>query len=212
MPVERLDKDEELVKQAQEALEGDLRAFEVLVHKYQDGVKANCRYLSGSATDAEDLAQEVFIKAYYGLARFEGRSKFKTWLQRIKVNHCLNFIKKKKGKTFVDFEEPGLESREQMRVDSKAERRVEAQPDRARIGAVLDVMSDSLRIPLIMRDMDELSYQEIADELGIGLSAVKMRIKRGREEFRRLYELEDQRPNEAQERPLAASDAGVTER
>lgn len=212
MPVENLDKDEELVKQAQEAPAGDLRAFEALVTKHQDGVKANCRYLSGSVTDAEDLAQEVFIKAYYGLARFEGRSKFKTWLQRIKVNHCLNFIKKMKGKTFVDVDELGLERREQMRVESKAERRVEAQPDRARISAVLDAMSDSLRIPLIMRDMDELSYQEIADKLGIGLSAVKMRIKRGREEFRQLYELAGQPPDEAQERTMAASDAGMTER
>jgi RNA polymerase sigma-70 factor (ECF subfamily) len=212
MSPEKLHKDEELVKQAQEAPAGDLRAFEALVHRYQHGVKANCRYLSGSATDAEDLAQEVFIKAYYGLARFERRSKFKTWLQRIKVNHCLNFIKKRKGKTFVDVDEPGLEHREQMRVESKAERRMEARPDRARIGAVLDAMSDNLRIPLIMRDMDELSYQEIADELGIGLSAAKMRIKRGREEFRRLYELAGLPPDEAQERTMAASDAGMTER
>ncbi len=179
--------DEELVEQAREAPAGDLRAFESLVERHQHKVKANCRYLSGSQVDSEDLAQEVFIKAFFGLRKFEGRSKFSTWLQRIKVNHCINFLKKRKGKTFVDVEDPVVQSAEALAVAPRAERFVERQPDRQRIGEVLDLMSETLRIPLVMRDMDDLSYQEIAAELGIGLSAVKMRIKRGREEFRRLY-------------------------
>ena len=61
--------------------------------------------------------------------------------------------------------------------------------DRQRIAKILDSLPSTLRIPLIMRDMDELSYEEIASELRIGLSAVKMRIKRAREEFRRRYEI-----------------------
>ena len=65
--------------------------------------------------------------------------------------------------------------------------RIEAADERTRIASVIDKMSDTLRIPLVLRDMDEMSYQEIADVLKIGLSAVKMRIKRGREEFRRRY-------------------------
>ncbi|NIN71580.1 MAG: RNA polymerase subunit sigma-24, partial [Gemmatimonadetes bacterium] len=55
------------------------------MERHQAKLTANCRYLSGSRTDAEDLAQEVFIKAYFGLERFEGRSKFGTWLRKIKV-------------------------------------------------------------------------------------------------------------------------------
>ncbi len=207
MSAEKLISDEDLVKQAQRSPSGDLRAFEQLVERHQDRIRANCRHLSGSRTDAEDLAQEVFIKAFFGLARFEGRSKFKTWLQRVKVNHCINFLKKKKGKMFVDVEEPGVEGRAEMRVEARAERRVEAEPERARIARVLEAMSENLRIPLIMRDMDELSYQEIADELGIGLSAVKMRIKRGREEFRRLYE-ESGGDGEGREAPAGAAEGG----
>ena len=64
--------------------------------------------------------------------------------------------------------------------------------DRKRIDKVLNAMPATLRIPLIMRDMDELSYEEIATALGVGLSAIKMRIKRAREQFRRLYKGEDQ--------------------
>jgi len=195
--------DEELVRRAQRAPDGDLRAFEGLVERHQAGVKANCRYLSGTSVDAEDLAQEVFIKAYFGLPRFEGRAQFKTWIQRIKVNHCLNFLKRRQGKAYVDVDDPGIERREEMQVDATAEQVVDAQRLRARIGRVLAAMSTTLRIPLVMRDMDDFSYQEIADELGIGLSAVKMRIKRGREEFRRLFE------EASEEAEATASEAAV---
>ncbi len=180
--------DEELAEAVRAAGTGDLRAFEELVRRYQERVTANCRYISGAPGDAEDLAQEVFVKAFFGLARFEGRAKFRTWIQRIKVNHCINFVKRKKGKGFVSIDEPGLEGAPGMQVEPRAGRRIDALSDRERISAVLDGMSDALRVPLVMRDMDGFAYQEIADELGIGLSAVKMRIKRGREEFRRLFE------------------------
>jgi RNA polymerase sigma-70 factor (ECF subfamily) len=72
-------------------------------------------------------------------------------------------------------------------VAPEAERRVRARSDRERIGFVLDSLSENLRVPLVLRDADGASYQEIADQLGIGLSAVKMRIKRAREEFRSLW-------------------------
>lgn len=136
--------DEELVRRVRQAAQGDFRAFEALVERYQDRVQANCRHLSGSPTDAEDLAQEVFVKAFYGLRRFEGRASFHTWLRRIKANHCINFLRATRGKTFLD----------------------------------LDAIPDSLRVPLVLRDMDGFGYQEIARELGLGLSAAKMRVKR----------------------------------
>ncbi len=147
----------------------------------------NCRFLSGSPSDAPDLAQEVFVKVYFGLPRFEGRSTFRTWVERIKSNHCLNFVKKKRP-SFMDLDAPGAEAADAMHVDATAERELEAEDEGRRIRQVLGQLSDSLRIPLVLRDMDGFSYQEIADELGIGLSAVKMRIKRGREEFRELYQ------------------------
>ncbi len=176
--------DAELLTRAQEAPEGDTRAFEELVRRYQAKVMTNCRYLSGSPSDAEDLAQEVFVKAYFGLARFERRSSFETWIRRIKSNHCINWATKKRLKT-VDVEPTVAENA--ARTDPAAERALDREDTREKVGAVLLELTETLRIPLILRDMDGMSYEEIGEELGIGLSAVKMRIKRGREEFRRVF-------------------------
>ena len=145
---------------------------------------ANCRYLTRSAADSEDLAQEVFLKAYFALERFEGRSAFSTWLQRIKINHCLNYLDKKKRHQSVAMDELELSHHAKLSVAPEAERRVRSMSDRERIGFILDGLTENLRVPLVLRDADGASYQEIADQLGIGLSAVKMRIKRAREEFR----------------------------
>lgn len=183
--------DEDLVRQAQDAPPGDSLAFERLVEKHQEHVVTNCRYLSRSAADADDLAQEVFVKAYFAIERFEHRASFKSWLQRIKVNHCLNFLKKRQGKVFVDVDDPGVAAEPALAVRPRAERLAQSGEHRERIAEILDAMSDTLTVPLIMRDMDGLSYQEISDALGIRLSATKMRIKRAREEFRRQFELGD---------------------
>jgi len=179
--------DEELVELVRRADRSDLRAFDALVRRYQDRVTTNCRHISGSPNDAEDLTQEVLVKAYFGIPRFEGRSRFSTWIQRIKVNHCLNFLKKKKGQTFLDVDEPAAMGEEALHVEADAERNLHRLDERQIISEVLSSLSDTVRIPLVMRDMDGFSYQEIAEELGIGLSAAKMRIKRGREEFRLTY-------------------------
>lgn len=177
--------DDQLLIRIREAGEGDLRPFEELVRRYQGKVTTNCRFLSGSPDDAEDLAQEVFMKVYFGIAGFEGRSSFNTWVQRIKSNHCINFVKKKRLAT-VDLDSPGVEKA--SGVPPEVERELEREATKARVGQVLLQLSETLRIPLVLRDMDGMAYDEIAEELGIGLSAVKMRIKRGREEFRRMME------------------------
>ena len=176
--------DEELVELVHLAGEGDLRPFDRLVERHRGKVLANCRYLTRAAADSEDLAQEVFLKAFFALERFEGRSSFKTWLQRIKINHCLNYLEKKRRRPVVDVDNPDLRDREELHVAPEAERRVVMMSERERIVTILDSLSETLRVPLVLRDADGASYQEIADQLGIGLSAVKMRIKRAREEFR----------------------------
>ena len=81
-----------------------------------------------------------------------------------------------------------MEVIEQLHVPSVADQEIAAMEDRRRIEPILNSMPATLRIPLVMRDMDELSYEEIVVELGIGLSAVKMRIKRAREYFRSRYQ------------------------
>lgn len=193
--------DEELVERLKEAGQGDLRAFDVLVRRHEAKVTTNCRYISGSPADAPDLTQEVFVKAYFALARFEGRSSFSTWINRIKTNHCINYLNKKRRPT-VDVDDPAYSREAQLSVKPEAPRNLDRMDQRAVIRTVLDEMTDTLRVPLIMRDMDGFSYQEIADELGVGLSAVKMRIARGREEFRTRYAELSEEPRE--DSPTAA--------
>jgi len=180
--------DQELVAMAKAGFGDDMRPFEVLVRRYQKKILVNCRYLTRAPNDAEDLAQEVFVKAYLGLKRFEDRSKFSTWLQRIKINHCLNFNQKRHGKYMVDVEQPGMEVEAGLYAPPRAPRQLESLDERRRISLVLDEMSERLRVPLLLRDLDGLTYQEIADQLELGMSAVKMRIKRAREEFRQRYD------------------------
>lgn len=182
------DLDEVLVEQAKAAAPGDARAFEALVRRHKGHVHANCRSLSGSETDAEDLAQEVFVKAYFALRKFEQRSKFRTWIQRIKVNHCLNHLRSRKGKSFLDVDDPVTQGDPELRVEVSADAETEALSTQELVQQILASLPDTLRIPLTMCDLDGHSYQEIAETLGIGLSATKMRIKRGREEFRRRFE------------------------
>ena len=177
--------DEELVRRIIGGPERDVRAFEYLVARYQSKVLTNCRYLANAA-DADDLAQEVFVKAYFALDRFEGRSTFKTWIRRIKVNHCLNFLQRKRELT-VSLEDPALDVRGLSHPQASALAQLENSERKTRIQRVLRQMSETLRVPLVLREVDQCSYREIADFLGLGDSAVKMRVKRAREEFRRRF-------------------------
>jgi RNA polymerase sigma-70 factor (ECF subfamily) len=181
------DPDEELVQEARKAPEGDLRAFEQLVLRYQRRVVANCRYITRERNNAEDLAQEVLVKVFFRLRGFEGKSSFADWLQRIKINHCLSHLKKQAGRSYVGIEEPDVDEFDQLKVRVTAETMADAISDQQSISEVLDSMPSTLRIPLLLCDMDQLSYEEVAQLLGIGLSATKMRIKRGREDFRERY-------------------------
>jgi RNA polymerase sigma-70 factor, ECF subfamily len=165
------DQDAELLQAVQEARDGDLRAFETLMEQHQRRI----------------FAQEVFVKAFFAIRQFEGRSSFRHWLQRIKVHHCLNHLKKRGGKGDVSIDEEATVGHQQLQVPADAEKDIEAESRRQQIGEILNSMPSSLRIPLVMCDMDEMSYDEIATALGIGLSATKMRIKRAREQFRLLY-------------------------
>jgi RNA polymerase sigma-70 factor (ECF subfamily) len=182
------DPDAELLQEARKAPEGDLRAFEKLVLRYQRRVVANCRYITRDQNNAEDLAQEVLVKAFFGLRGFEGRSSFAGWLQRIKINHCLDHLKKQTSRSFVGIEEQHVHEFDQLKDLTTADKLPEMISDQQLIGEVLDSLPSTLRIPLLLCDMDELSYEEVAQSLGISLSASKMRIKRARGIFRERYQ------------------------
>jgi RNA polymerase sigma-70 factor (ECF subfamily) len=183
------EEEEKLLEEMRSAPEGDLRAFESLVRLHQRRIVADCRHITKDQSIAEDLAHEVFVKAYFGLANFEGRASFRHWLQVIKVHHCLNHLKKQKGKA-ISIEEESVRGGASLKAFATIDKDFDRISDQELIHRVLDAMPEALRIPLVLRDMDELSYEEVAGSLKIGLSAAKMRIKRAREWFRNRYQME----------------------
>ena len=184
--------DAELVAEAVSAAPGDTRAFDELVVRQQGHIRANCRFIVDDAEAALDLAQEAFVKAYFALSGFEGRSSFRTWLRRIKVNQCLSFRERHRRDPELVLFEARPEDSPGLRVPPVAQERVEALEVQERIARTLEQIPDTLRVPLVLRDMDGFSYREIQELLGIGLSAVKMRILRGRTAFREAWAEEEE--------------------
>lgn len=184
--------DKELIAASLSAAPGDSRAFDELVRRHQAHVRTNCRFLVKDPEDALDLAQEAFVKAYFGLASFGGKSSFRTWLRRIKVNQCLSFLESPRSRRDLRIGDFRSEADAGLSVESVAQRNVEEAESGERILRILDEIPDSLRVPLVLRDMDGFSYKEIQVMLNIGPSALKMRIARGREAFREAWANEEE--------------------
>ena len=177
--------DDRLVRLAQRVDPSDCRPFEELVRRYQARVIANCRYLTGSADDAEDLAQEVFVRVFFALRRFERRSLFSTWLFRIKVNHCLNHLRATRAEgRRVALDDLDDNTENALRTDETIEFELTEEASRERVRTAIQALPLTLRVPLVMRELDEMTYDDIAQQLGLKLSAVKMRIARGRQRLR----------------------------
>ncbi len=177
----------DVVAWVEQTRKGDPRGFRRLMEHTAPWVLANCRHLSGSAEDGRDLSQEVFVKAFFRLDGLREPAAFEGWLKRIKVNHCISYVRRRRLRHEVE-EAYESDSWTERSVPPWDPEEIDAERDREFIGEVLEQMRDTLRIPLVMHDMDEYSYSEIAEELSIGVSAVKMRIHRARHEFRERFE------------------------
>jgi RNA polymerase sigma-70 factor (ECF subfamily) len=161
---------------------GDLSIFEIIVKKYQDRIYNLCRYLLLNIQDAEDAAQDVFIKAYRNLNNFKPEASLYTWLYRIGVNTCLDHKKKSRPAPLKDQSladklpspEPSPERYYQSKEIGRA------------IRAALDQLSKPSRAIIVLKEIEGLSYEEIAEVLTISVGTVKSRISRTRDELRRL--------------------------
>ncbi len=178
--------DEELIRLCRERLPGDPRPFRTLVTRYRDRVINTAYRFLGDPYDAEDVAQEVFLKVYRGLPDFRGESSFSTWLYRIAVNTCKNELRRRSRQPTLL--EPDLESLGILLPAAPSpEQAVTTREQRDAIQETLDRLGETDREALVLHDVQDLSYQEIAEVLGIGLSAAKMRVRRARLAFRELY-------------------------
>jgi RNA polymerase sigma-70 factor (ECF subfamily) len=163
---------------------GDPSAFEALVRKYQDRTYNLCRYMLQDPRDAQDAAQDVFLKAYRGLKDFRPDASIYTWLYRIAVNTCLDYRKTSRRHEFrsepLTDELPSDEPLPEGVYES-----LEGLPS---VRLALQKLPEKLRAAILLREMEELSYEEIAKVLGTSVGTVKSRISRAREELRHLLE------------------------
>lgn len=177
--------DESLVK---ETLAGSQASFQLLVERYQGRIFALTRHYTRNAVEIEDLVQDTFLKAYSRLDSFQHQSSFYTWLYRIATNTILDHMKRR-GRSPVQSVED-LEGVPGAIEGPSAARSVgpDAALEREEISkithAVLEELPDIFRTVLVMREFDDLSYQEIADVLGISIGTVESRLFRARARFK----------------------------
>lgn len=173
---------------------GDVRAFEALVRRYERWVFTLALRMVGDNADAEDIAQEVFFKAYRGLSGFRGGSRFSTWLYAIASHHCLNYLAGRASRARrarrVDDPPAGGGDNASPVVDRLADE--SPGPDavlerrelrRAMQDALLQLTEDH-RIVVVLRDVQGMSYEDIAESLGIELGTVRSRLHRARMELK----------------------------
>ena len=169
----------------------DADQFEAFVRRYQDMVFATAVRLLGNATEAEDIAQTVFMRA---LQRFNELGPSPTaggWLKTVTRNMCLNHLSRyrRRWKFFSELASPDESSEETtppllLAVAASAADELERSERHARLERALRELPDHQRVPLVLFHFEELSYQAIADALGVSLGKVKTDIHRGREALR----------------------------
>ena len=138
-----------------------------------------CRRIAGAGRDADDAAQEAMIGIVRGLPRFDGRSQFSTWAYRIATNAALDELRRRRRRPLLHAVADPDDTAPDP-IDSLAERRVEAVADRLAIDGAIAALPEDFRAAVVLRDVADLDYAEIARVLDIPVGTVKSRIARGR--------------------------------
>ncbi|MDQ0285060.1 RNA polymerase sigma-70 factor (ECF subfamily) [Desulfofundulus luciae] len=174
----------------QRSQEQDLVAFEQLVQMYQQRVYTLSYQLTGNHADAQDLAQEVFIRAFRSLDGFRFEADFGTWLHRITVNLWLNMKRRRGNVTLISLDEPvhtgdGEVTREVAAAAGDPEEELEEKEFRGLVGRALKELPAEQRAVLILREVEGYSYDEIARMLDLSLGTVKSRLNRARDALKK---------------------------
>lgn len=184
----RGEEERELVRLAQNGTE---TAFEELVRRHQHRVFGLVSGILRRREDVEDVVQQVFLKAYVSIKRFDLRAAFSTWLYKISVNECWDYLRKKKVRPLVY--EADLSEEQVSRLDGivSADRLPAGPAERAETRELLDRMLDSLpdqdRELLVLKEIEGFSVQELAEILDLNVNTVKVRLFRARGRLMEVY-------------------------
>ncbi len=173
--------------------QGSEDAYEILIQRYQQPVYSLVCRLVNDATDAPDIVQEVFLKVFRNVGSFRGNSSLKTWIYRIAVNEAYNhrrwFCRHQRQEVSLAAEEgapsyaEGVTDPGRSPFDQAADRET-----RALVEQALEKLNPNFRAAVVLRDIEDLNYEDIATVLDVSLGTVKSRIMRGREALRKILE------------------------
>jgi RNA polymerase sigma-70 factor (ECF subfamily) len=177
------DVDQQLVERAQR---GDRQAFDLLVSKYQRKLARLLSRFIRDPAEVEDVTQEAFVKAYRALPSFRGESAFYTWLYRIGINTAKNYLVAmgRRAPTTTEFdsdEAEGFEDGDQLRDINTPESMLMSKEIGATVQAAMEELPDDLRTAIELREIEGLSYEEIANIMNCPIGTVRSRIFRARE-------------------------------
>ena len=184
--------DQQLVERAQR---GDKKAFELLVAKYQRKLARLLSRFIRDPAEVEDVAQDAFIKAYRALPSFRGESAFYTWLYRIGINTAKNYLVAlgRRAPTATEFDSEDAENFEngdQLRDVDTPENELMSKQIAQTVNDTMEALPEELRTAIVLREIDGLSYEEIATVMNCPIGTVRSRIFRAREAIdRRLREV-----------------------
>lgn len=177
--------DEELVERHRY---GDPQAFTEIYQRFGEMVYNLALGLAGDPQEAADLTQEAFLRIYRHLGGFRGRSSLKTWIYRVTVNCCRSRLGRRWRRGTVEGEDPDTTFQRLADPRRTPEERALAEDVRRQVWAALARLSPRLREAVVLRDLEGLSYEEMARVLGVRIGTVRSRIARGREQLRALLE------------------------
>ena len=174
--------DQALVERAQK---GDKRAFELLVIKYQRKLGRLLSRMVRDAAEVEDITQETFIKAYRALPGFRGESAFYTWLYRIGVNTAKNYLvgrKRQASSSDVQAEDAeNYEEGDMLRDVATPDAELQTKQIAQAVNSAVDALPEELRVAITLREIEGMSYEEIAQMMECPIGTVRSRIFRARE-------------------------------
>jgi RNA polymerase sigma-70 factor (ECF subfamily) len=157
---------------------GEHEVFRFLVERYQEKVRNIIFSIFNDQDVVDDIAQEVFIKVYQALRNFRFESSFYTWVYRITVNKCRDELRKKKVKRFFSFQ--SFEKTTNLKIENMATTTFDDENLKGVIEESLKKLPEKFRMPIILKDIDGMSYDEIAEVLECEVGTVKSRLSRGR--------------------------------
>lgn len=172
-------------KLIKKCIEGDIDAFEILIEKYKQTAYNIALGIVKNPDDAMDMSQEALIKVYRYIKNFNQKSSFSTWLYRIVMNTCLDYIKKNEKNKVVPINEEVINNEDSC-MDSNPEKILDKKIETQQIRDAIYKLAPIQKNAIILRDIQGFSYEEIANITDCSLGTVKSRIKRGRENLKEI--------------------------